>query len=62
MKEMVTENCHLSLRKIDAELSVSHESIELNETRCCSTSSERPFHKVIIVDEFLAKNSTNFIK
>ena len=52
VKEMVTENRHLSLREIAAELSVSHES----------TSSERPSHKAIIVKEFLAKNSTNIIE
>ena len=32
-----------------------------HETRCCSTSSERPSHKAIIVNEFMAKNSTNII-
>ena len=34
VKEMVTENCHLSLREIDAELSVSHESIRIILNDC----------------------------
>ena len=29
VKEIVTQNCHLSLREIAAELSVSHESIRI---------------------------------
>ena len=69
VEDMTTENRHFSLREIAAELSVSHESIRtiLNdvlgiETRCCSTSSERPSHKAIIVNEFLAKNSTKIIE
>ena len=33
-----------------------------HETRCCSFSSERPSHTAIIVNEFLAKNSTNIIE
>ena len=33
-----------------------------HETRCCSTTSERPSHKAIIVNEFLVKNSTNIIE
>ena len=51
VKEMVTENRHLSLREIAAELSVTHESILtiLNDCLC----------KAIIVNDFLAKNSTN---
>ena len=45
---MVTENRHLCLREIAAELSVFHESICTilydfeHETRCCSNCSERP--------------------
>jgi DNA-directed RNA polymerase sigma subunit (sigma70/sigma32) len=48
VKEMVTENRHLSLREIAAELSVSHESIRtilndcLGMKHCRSSSSARP--------------------
>ena len=69
VKEMVNENPHLSLRGIAAALFVSHESVSTilkyfyifngHETRCCTTSSERPSHKAIIVNESPAKNSTN---
>ena len=68
MKEIVIKNRHLSLREIDAELSVSRinsyhfKRLFGHETRCCSTSSERPFHKAIIVNEFLAKTSANIIE
>ena len=67
-KEIVTENRHLSLREIAADLSVSRESIRtiLNDClgikRVAARSSERPSHKAIIVNEFLAKNSTNLIE
>ena len=33
-----------------------------HETCCCSTSSKKLFHKAIIVNEFLTKNSTNIIE
>jgi len=48
VKEMVNENRHLSLREIPAELSVSRinsyhfKRLFGHETRCRSTSSERP--------------------
>ena len=48
VKEMVTENCHLSLREIAAELSVSRinsyhfKRLFGHKMRCYSTSSERP--------------------
>ena len=58
VKEMVTENCHLSSREIAAELSVSHESIRTILNDCLgmkrvsawtipiesSTSCEACFH------------------
>ena len=68
MKEIVIEKSHLSLRKIATELSVSRinsyhfKRLFGHKTRCCSTSSERPSHKAIIVNKFLAKNSTNIIE
>ena len=67
VKEMVTENRDLSLREIAVEFSVSQinsyhfKRLLGHETRCCSTSSERPSPEAIIVNEFLAKNSTNII-
>ena len=66
VKEMVTESRHLSSKEIAAELSVSHELIRTiltigHEKRCYWTSSERLSHKAIIVNEFVAKNSTNII-
>ena len=68
VKEMVTENCHLSLREIAAKLSVSHELIRtiLNdlwkENSWILHHDNAPSHKVIIVNEFMAKNSTNIIE
>ena len=68
VKEMVTEKRHSSLREIAAEISVSRinsyhfKRLFGHETRCCSTSSERPSHKAIILKEFLARNSTNIIE
>ena len=50
VRGMVTENRHLSLKEIDAELSVFRinsyflKRLFGHETRCCSTSSERPVH------------------
>ena len=69
VKEMVTENRHLSLREIAAELSVSHESIRMLLNDCLGMKhswilhhDNAPSHEVIIVNEFLAKNSTNIIE
>ena len=67
VKEMVTENRHLSLREIATELSVSHESIRtiLNDCLGIKHVAARlvpKSHKAIIVYEFLAKNSTNIIE
>ena len=65
VKEMVTENRHLSLREIAAELFVSHESIHTILNDCLGIVSHHdnaPSHKAIIVNEFLSKNSTNIIE
>ena len=56
------------LREIAAELSVSHELIPtiLNdlwkENSWILNHDNAPSHKAIIVNEFLAKNSTNIIE
>ena len=61
VKEMVTENRYSSLRKIAAELSVSHESIRtiLNdlwkENSRILHHDNALSHKAIIVNEFLVK-------
>ena len=68
VKEMLTENNHLILREIAAELSVSHESIRIflndswKENSWILHHDNAPSHKAIIVNEFLAKNSTNIIE
>ena len=62
---MVTENRHLSLREITAELSVSFESIRTIFSDCLDIvlhHDNAPSHKAIIVNKFLARNSANIIK
>ena len=61
VKELVSENRHLSSREKAAKLSASHESIctILND---CLDMKRVASHKAIIVNEFLAKNSTNIIE
>jgi len=44
VKEMVTENRHLSLREIAAELSVSHESIRTIVHDCLGMKRGNAFH------------------
>ena len=64
VKEIVTENHNLSLREIAAELFVSRESIRtiLNDCFGMKRVAERRSPKTIIVNEFLARNSTNIIE
>ena len=69
VREVVTENRHLSLREIVVELSVSHESIRtiLNDCFGMKRVAARlvpkdHLRRLIIVNEFLAKNSTNIIE
>ena len=68
VKEMVDKNRYLSLRKIAAELSVSRESIRtiLNdlwkENWWILHHGNAPSQKAIILNEFLAKNSTNILR
>ena len=69
VKEMVTENRHLSLREIVAELSMSHESIRTILNDCLGMKDSwilyhdnAPSQKAIIVNKFLTKNSTNIIE
>ena len=66
VKEMGTVNRHLSLREIAAELSFSRESICTILNDCFGMKhswilhhNNAPSHKVIIVNEFLSKNSTH---
>ena len=62
---MVTENHHLSLREIATELYVSHKLIVhdcLGMKRDEMMLDNAPSHKANIVNEFLAKNSTNIIE
>ena len=60
VKEMVTDNCHLSLREIAPERSVSHESIHTTlkdfwkENSWILHHDNAPSHKAIIVNKFLA--------
>ena len=63
VKEMVTENRHLSLREIAVKLSVSYESIRtiLKIVSWIFHNDNVPYDKAIIVNEFLAKISTNII-
>ena len=68
VKEIVTENCHLSLREIVAELSVSHKSISTILKDCLGM--KRVAARLVLKDlNFLqkinrvkAKNSTNIIE
>ena len=69
VKEMVTENRRLSLREIAAKLSVSDESIRtiLNDCLRMKRVAARQDAKIyltrlLLTNEFLAKNSTNIIE
>ena len=69
VKEMATENRHLYFKGdscwtfcVSRINSYHFKRLIGNKTRCCSTSSERPSHKAITVNDFLAKNSRNIIE
>ena len=68
VKEMVTENRHLSLREIAAEISVSHESIRtiLNDCLGMKPVATRLVRKDLTflqkLNRVKAKNSTNIIE
>lgn len=72
VKEIVSEKPHLSLREMDAELSVSHWSIRtiLNNhlgmkhvaAWLIPKDDNAPLQKAIIINEFLTKISTNITK
>ena len=68
VKEMVTENRHLSLKKIAAELSVSHESIRtilndfLGMKRIAARLVPKDLNFLQKLNRLKAKNWTNIIK
>ena len=68
VKEMVTENRHLSLREIDAELSVSHESIRtifndfLGKERVAAQLIPKELNSLQTLNRVKATKSTNIIE